>query len=45
VDHALAAAGLEPLSRDRDFEGRPWEPGSDRLVVVAQARTAPSAAG
>lgn len=39
VDHALAAAGLEPLTRDRDFEGRPWEPGSDRIVVVAQART------
>lgn len=38
VDHALAAAGLEALSRDRDFEGRPWEPGSDRMVVVAQAR-------
>ena len=42
VDHALAAAGLEALSRDRDFEGRPWEPGSDRMVVVAQARAAPS---
>jgi SAM-dependent methyltransferase len=40
VDHALAAAGLEPLSRDRDFEGRPWEPGADRMVVVAQARPA-----
>ncbi len=40
VDHALAAAGLEPLSRDRDFEGRPWEPGADRMVVVAQARSA-----
>ena len=39
VDHALAAAGLEPLSRDRDFEGRPWEPGADRMVVVAQARS------
>jgi len=38
VDHALAAAGLEALSRDRDFEGRPWEPGSDRMVVVAQAQ-------
>ncbi len=38
VDHALGAAGLEPLSRDRDFEGRPWEPGADRMVVVAQAR-------
>jgi SAM-dependent methyltransferase len=37
VDHALAAAGLEPLTRDRDFEGRPWEPGADRMVVVAQA--------
>ncbi|HUM12305.1 MAG TPA: class I SAM-dependent methyltransferase [Myxococcaceae bacterium] len=37
VDHALAATGLEPLSRDRDFEGRPWEPGADRMVVVAQA--------
>ena len=37
VDHALAAAGLEPLSRDRDFEGRPWEAGADRMVVVAQA--------
>ena len=44
VDHALAATGFEPLSRDRDFEGRAWEPGSDRMVVVAQARTAPSAA-
>jgi SAM-dependent methyltransferase len=41
VDHALAAAELEALSRDRDFEGRPWEPGSDRMVVVAQARAAP----
>lgn len=39
VDHALAAAGLEPLSRDRDFEGRPWEPGADRMVVIAQAHT------
>ena len=38
VDHALGAAGLEALSRDRDFEGRPWEPGVDRMVVVAQAR-------
>jgi len=38
VDHALGAAGLEALSRDRDFEGRPWEPGADRMVVVAQAR-------
>lgn len=38
VDHALGAADLEPLSRDRDFEGRPWEPGADRMVVVAQAR-------
>jgi len=38
VDHALAGAGLEPLTRDRDFEGRPWEPGADRMVVVAQAR-------
>jgi SAM-dependent methyltransferase len=43
VDHALGAAGLEALSRDRDFEGRPWEPGADRMVVVAQARTPPSA--
>jgi SAM-dependent methyltransferase len=42
VDHALAAAELEPLSRDRDFEGRPWEPGSDRMFVVAQARPGPS---
>ncbi len=42
VDHALGAAGLEALSRDRDFEGRPWEPGTDRMVVVAQARAAPS---
>ena len=40
VDHALAATGLEPLSRDRDFEGRPWEPGADRMVVVAQASAA-----
>ena len=40
VDHALGAAGLEPLSRDRDFEGRPWEPGADRMVVVAQVRPA-----
>ena len=40
VDHALAATGLEPLTRDRDFEGRPWEPGSDRMVVVAQAQSA-----
>ena len=38
VDHAPGAAGLEALSRDRDFEGRPWEPGVDRMVVVAQAR-------
>lgn len=38
VDHALAAAGLEPLSRDRDFEGGAWEPGADRMVVVAQVR-------
>ena len=38
VDHALGAAGLEALSRDRDFEGRPWEPAADRMVVVAQAR-------
>lgn len=38
VDHALAAAGLEPLTRDRDFEGHAWEPGADRLVLVAQAR-------
>lgn len=44
VDHALAAADLEPLTRDRDFEGRPWEPGSDRMVVVAQARSAPEKA-
>jgi len=42
VDHALEAAGLEPLSRDRDFEGRPWEAGADRIVVVAQARTPPA---
>ena len=42
VDHALGAAGLEALSRDRDFEGRPWEPGADRMVIVAQARAAPS---
>ncbi len=41
VDHALAATGLEPLSRDRDFEGRPWEPGGDRMVVVAQASARP----
>ena len=40
VDHALAGAGLEPLTRDRDFEGRAWEPGADRMVVVAQARPA-----
>jgi SAM-dependent methyltransferase len=40
VDHALAAADLEPLTRDRDFEGRAWEPGADRIVVVAQARSA-----
>jgi len=39
VDHALGAADLESLTRDRDFEGRPWEPGADRLVVVAQARS------
>jgi SAM-dependent methyltransferase len=38
VDHALGAAGLEALTRDRDFEGHPWEPGADRLLVVAQAR-------
>ena len=43
VDHALGAAGLEALSRDRDFEGRPWEPGVDRMVVVSQAREPPSA--
>ena len=42
VDHALAAADLEPLTRDRDFEGRPWEPGADRMVVVAQAKSAPA---
>jgi hypothetical protein len=41
VDHALGAAGLEALTRDRDFEGRPWEPGADRIVVVAQVRAAP----
>ena len=39
VDHALGASGLEALTRDRDFEGRPWEPGADRLVVVAQTRS------
>ena len=39
VDQSLAAAGLEALSRDRDFEGRPWEPDADRIVVVAQAST------
>ena len=44
VDHALAGAGLEPLSRDRDFEGRPWEPGADRMVVVAQAQGGPAPA-
>jgi len=44
VDHALAGAGLEPLTRDRDFEGRPWEPGADRMVVVAQARGGPAPA-
>jgi SAM-dependent methyltransferase len=38
VDHALAAAGLEPLTRDSDFHGHPWAPGADRMVVVAQAR-------
>jgi SAM-dependent methyltransferase len=43
VDHALGAAGLEALSRDRDFEGRPWEPGADRIVVVAQMRGEPRA--
>ncbi len=43
VDHALAGAGLEALTRDRDFEGRAWEPGADRMVVVAQAR--PGASG
>jgi SAM-dependent methyltransferase len=42
VDHALEATGLEPLSRDRDFEGRPWEAGADRMVVVAQLRTGPA---
>ena len=43
VDHALGATGLEALSRDRDFEGRPWEPAADRMVVVAQAREGSSA--
>ena len=38
VDQALGAAGLEALTRDRDFEGRPWEPGADRIVIVAQER-------
>ncbi|HSP18282.1 MAG TPA: class I SAM-dependent methyltransferase [Myxococcaceae bacterium] len=38
VDYALTAAGLEALTRDRDFEGHPWEPGADRMVIVAQAR-------
>jgi len=38
VDQALVAAELEALTRDRDFEGRPWEAGADRIVVVAQAR-------
>jgi SAM-dependent methyltransferase len=42
VDHALTAAGLEPLTRDRDFEGRPWQPGADRMVVVAQVASAAS---
>jgi SAM-dependent methyltransferase len=43
VDHALAVAGLEPLTRDKDFEGRPWQPGADRMVVVAQVAAPPVA--
>lgn len=43
VDHALTAAGLEALTRDRDFEGRPWQPGADRMVVVAQTASTPLA--
>jgi SAM-dependent methyltransferase len=41
VDHALSIAGMEALTRDRDFEGRPWEAGADRLVLVAQISATP----
>jgi len=39
LEAALLSSGLEALEQYADFEGKPWEEGSDRQVVVAGLRT------